>query len=147
MAVRVAVVLARKGTDVATIVPSATLADAARALAEHNVGALVVSTDGDIVEGMLSERDIVRRLATSGADCLAMSVAEVMTAEVTACTRDTTVDELMATMTERQIRHIPVVEQGRLAGIISIRDVVQSRMEELEVQAETMQEYITGSGY
>lgn len=145
MTVRVGVILARKGSDVATIRPGATLADAAQALAERNVGALVVSTDGSTVAGILSERDIVRRLAQAGAGALGLTVADVMTSEVTTCGRDATADELMATMTSGRIRHVPILEDGRLAGIVSIGDVVKSRIDELETQTEALQDYVTGS--
>lgn len=147
MTVRVAVILARKGDDVATIRPGATVAEAARTLAEHDVGALVVSSDGRTVEGIVSERDIVRRLAESGAATVRVSVADVMTADVTTCGSDATVDELVATMTNRRVRHVPVVDQGGLAGIVSIGDVVKSRMDDLETQTETLSEYVTGSSY
>ena len=144
---RVSVILERKGSDVATISPDATLADAVTLLAERGVGALVVSTGGGSVDGILSERDIVRRLATDGQDTLRLLVRDAMTAEVRTCTRATTVDELMATMTERRIRHVPVVVDGRLAGIVSIGDVVKSRMDELEIETEALHDYVTGSGY
>jgi CBS domain-containing protein len=147
MTVRVGVILARKGSDVATIRPGATLAEAARTLAEHNIGALVVSDDGRTVEGVLSERDIVRLLARAEGDRMTVTVAEVMTTDVTTCGRDTTADELMVTMTGRRIRHVPVVEDGHLAGIVSIGDVVKSRIDELETQAEALQDYVTGSSY
>ncbi|MGH3665328.1 MAG: CBS domain-containing protein [Egibacteraceae bacterium] len=144
---RVIVILAHKGADVTTIGPGATLADAARALADHRIGALVVSGDGDTVDGMLSERDIVRHLARSGGEALDVEVAEAMTTEVVTCRPDTTADELMAMMTERRIRHVPVLDDGRLVGIVSIGDVVKSRIDELEIETETLQEYVTGTGY
>lgn len=147
MTVQVAVILGRKGTEVATIGPNATLADAAAVLAQRNVGALVVSDDGRSVRGVLSERDIVRSLARSGAGALDLTVGEVMTAEVHTCARDTTADELMATMTTRRIRHVPVLENDRLAGIVSIGDVVKSRIDELETETEALQGYVTGSSY
>lgn len=147
MTVQVAVILGRKGSEVVTIAPGATLAAAVTALAERNVGALVVSADGQGVDGVVSERDVVRCLAGSGAGALAMTVGEVMTAEVHTCRRDTTADELMATMTARRIRHVPVVEGGRLAGIVSIGDVVKSRIDELETQTEALEGYVTGSSY
>jgi len=145
MTVRAAVILARKGTDVATIEPGASLLDAARVLAERNIGALVVSADAKAVEGVLSERDIVRRVARNGAVALRLLVGDVMTAEVITCDRHATADELMAIMTERRIRHVPVVEDGHLAGIVSIGDVVKSRMDELETEAESLHDYVTGS--
>jgi CBS domain-containing protein len=145
MSNRVATILKRKGDEVFSIAPDATLAAAAAALADHNVGALVVSTDGQTIDGILSERDIVRRLAGAGPDALERPVADVMSTEITICGLDTTIDELMATMTARRIRHIPVVVDGGLAGLVSIGDVVKFRLDELEVQATTLQQYVTGS--
>lgn len=142
---RVSVILARKGSTVATIPPHATLAEAASALAEHDVGALVVSSDGTGMQGILSERDLVRHVARGGTRSLRAPVAEVATTDVTTCGLETTIDELMAMMTERRIRHVPVVADGALAGIVSIGDVVKSRLDELELQAQTLQDYVTGS--
>ena len=147
MTVRVGIILDRKGGEVVTIGPDATIADAAQRLREHNIGALVVSPDGRGVEGILSERDIVRRMAQEGADSLHLAVGEVMTTEVTTCDRDRTADELMALMTNSRIRHVPVVEDDEMVGIISIGDVVKSRMDELETKAQALEEYVTGSGY
>lgn len=147
MTVQVAVILGRKGTEVATISSDATLADAVASLAQRNVGALVVSDDGRSVHGVLSERDIVRSLARSGASALDLTVGEAMTAEVHTCARDTTTDDLMAIMTTRRIRHVPVVEDHQLAGIVSIGDVVKSRIDELETETEALQGYVTGSSY
>lgn len=145
MGMRAGVVLSSKGGDVVTVAPDARVTDAVRLLARHGVGALVVSGDGERVDGILSERDIVRYLARSGAASLTLQVAEVMTADVFTCGPDTTVDELMALMTGRRIRHVPVVSDGRLVGIVSIGDVVKVRMDELEIEAETLQDYVTGS--
>ncbi len=147
MTVQIGAILNRKGTDVVTIQPDATIDQAARRLQEHDIGALVVSSDGEHVEGIISERDIVRQLATRGAECLELPVREVMTTEVQTCGRDATADDLMATMTTRRIRHVPVFEEGRLAGIVSIGDVVKSRMDELEIKAGALEDYVTGSGY
>lgn len=147
MTVRVGVILDRKGGEVVTISPDASIAAATERLRQHNIGALVVSPDGRAVGGILSERDIVRRMADEGAGCLQRSVSEVMTTEVTTCGRDRTADELMALMTHSRIRHVPVVEGGDLIGIISIGDVVKSRMDELETKAQALEEYVTGSGY
>lgn len=147
MTVRVGVILDRKGDEVFTISPDASIAEATGTLKQHNIGALVVSADGRTVRGILSERDIVRRLAAAGADCLHETVGEVMTTQVTTCGRDRTADELMALMTNSRIRHVPVVEDDELAGIISIGDVVKSRMDELETKAQALEEYVTGSGY
>ena len=107
------------------------------------IGALVVSDDGRTILGILSEHDIVFGLAESGAAALETAVADVMTSEVITCERKTTVDHLMAMMTERRIRHVPVVEDGGLAGIISIGDVVKSRLRELVTETEQLSDYIT----
>jgi CBS domain-containing protein len=145
--VPIAAILNRKGHDVHTIASDASLVDAIAELSERRVGALVVSSDGSRVEGIVSERDVVRRLAEHGADALDLAVDEVMTREVTTCSKHETADDLMATMTEGRHRHVPVVEDGALIGIVSIGDVVKSRMDELEMQTETLQEYVTGGGY
>jgi CBS domain-containing protein len=142
---KVSAIIDRKGAEVATVAPSATLADAAALLAEHGIGALVVSSDGRRIEGVLSERDIVRRLADTGAATLDMRVSDAMTAEVTTCTWETTVDELVVLMTERRIRHVPVEEGGALVGIVSIGDVVKSRLDELTLETDQLQAYVTGS--
>lgn len=142
---RVSSILSRKGREVVTITPDATVSAAVDLLTEHNIGALVVSRDGRTVEGIVSERDLVRQLSASGAEALGWSVRDVMTAEVMTCTGETTVDELMATMTERRIRHIPVVEGGILIGLVSIGDVVKCRVVELEVETQALSDYVTGS--
>lgn len=145
MSVRVSVILGRKGSDVVTIGRDVTLIDALRVLAEHGIGALVVSADGEHVDGIISERDVVRRLAIDGGDALTATVAEVMTADVHTCTQEATADDVMQTMTTYRMRHLPVVEDGRLIGLVSIGDVVKSRIDELTTQAESMQDYISGA--
>lgn len=145
MAVAVSVILERKGADVITITPETTVSSAAQVLADHDVGALVVCGAGDSVVGIVSERDLVRLIARVGPACLQNPVSEVMTAEVITCGRDTTVDELMLTMTDHRVRHVPVVVDGTLAGIVSIGDVVKSRLDELEAHARTLEQYVTGS--
>jgi CBS domain-containing protein len=148
MTIPIAAILDRKGRDVVTIRPDASVTEAARTLSEHGIGALVVSADGRRVEGILSERDIVRRIASDGPRILDHPVREVMTASVTTCAPDATADQLMSTMTEGRMRHLPVVDaDGQLVGLVSIGDVVKSHIDELEVQAESLQEYVTGSGY
>lgn len=147
MGVPIEAILNRKGRDVVTVRPDATVADAADILAAHNIGALVVSTDGETLEGIVSERDIVRRLADTGSHCLELSVSDVMTEVVSTATGDETADELMQTMTTQRHRHIPVVKGGKLAGIVSIGDVVKSRMDELEIETEALKDYVTGSSY
>ena len=148
MAQTVETIINRKGTDVVTIAPAATLGQAAALLAQHNVGAVVVSSDGEAVEGILSERDIVRRFAADeGVATSSVPVSSTMTADVHVASLDTTCDELMETMTNHRIRHVPVVDAGRLVGIVSIGDVVKNRMDELQIQTESLRGYVTGSSY
>jgi len=135
-------ILSRKGSDVATIAPTANLSDAVRLLAERRIGALVVTGADNRVAGILSERDIVRALAARGPESLQETVASVMTRKVSTCTEDETVAAIMERMTEGKFRHLPVVEQGRLAGIISIGDVVKLRVEEIEGESNALREYI-----
>lgn len=148
MSVTVSSILASKGADVATIAPDATLGDALAELAQFNIGALVVSDDGSHVIGILSERDIVRRLDANGRNCLDDPVDAAMTHDVSTCRGDNTSDQLMAEMTDRRFRHMPVVDDdGQLAGIVSIGDVVRFRILELETQAQSLRDYVTGSSY
>ena len=136
-------ILAGKGTDVATIRQGASLSDAAAALRDRGVGALVVSDDGQQIDGIISERDVVRALAAHGASALGRTVASVMSADVVTCRPADSVDALMASMTERRIRHLPVVDtQGRLSGIVSIGDVVKSRLGALENENQALVEYL-----
>jgi CBS domain-containing protein len=141
----ISIVLDRKGRDVATIRPDATLHDAAMRLTEHGIGALVVTDDDVHVAGILSERDIVRRVAREGTAALERGVVTAMTSQVTTCTPGTAVDELYRVLTEQRIRHVPVVEAGRLVGIVSIGDLVKWRMEELAEEAHHLQDYVRGS--
>lgn len=145
MAVHISVILERKGTDVVTIRPDAMLLAAADAMAQRNIGALVVSADGRSVDGMVSERDLVRELARLGTGAVKRTVADVMSTDVTTCSPDATVDDLMGTMTNKRIRHVPIVAGGELAGIVSIGDVVKMRLDELEVEKESLEQYVTGS--
>ena len=147
MAVTVASMLTQKGTDVLTVGPNEPISAAVEVLAANNVGALVVSSDGSRVEGILSERDVVRHLQEAGTGVLELPVSEAMTVEVKTCERADTSDQLMARMTASRVRHLPVVDEGALAGIISIGDVVRYRLEELETAASSLREYITGSSY
>lgn len=143
---RVAQILAAKGREVATIAPTDTVHQAARELARRRIGALVVTADGQTVAGIVSERDVVRMLGGDAPD-LEAPVRDVMTATVHTCGDDETVDQLMVQMTERRIRHVPVVVDGRLAGMVSIGDVVKERTRELEVESEALKDYVTGSNY
>lgn len=135
-------ILDAKGRDVVTIRPDATVVTAVHRLALERVGALVVSEDGIRIAGILSERDIVGALAGEGADLLSTGrrVADLMTRHVVTCGPDDTVKQLMAEMTRRRIRHLPVVEGGRIAGIVSIGDVVKSRLEEVEMEATVLRD-------
>jgi CBS domain-containing protein len=134
-------ILDDKGREVATVAPDATVADAVAALAEHNIGALVVSSDGRTVEGILSERDIVRGLA-DGAGVLERLVRDLMATDVSTCHRRSDIEELMGTMTSGRFRHLPVVDDGALAGIISIGDVVKARIDELATETQQLVGYI-----
>jgi CBS domain-containing protein len=147
MSVPVSVILDRKGREVLTISGEQRLAEVISSLVEHRVGALVVTDAAGAVEGIVSERDVMRQLAESGADALRLPVSEVMTRDVTTCTLSTGATELAATMTEGRIRHLPVVDDGRLVGIVSIGDVVKSRIDELATQAESLERYVTGTAY
>ncbi|GHF81899.1 CBS domain-containing protein [Amycolatopsis bartoniae] len=138
---RIADVLRTKGDSVATVSPDTTVAGLLAGLAEHNVGAMPVVEAGEVV-GIVSERDVVRKLHERGEGLLARPVSEIMTTIVATCTPRDSVDDLSVLMTQRRIRHVPVVEDGRLAGIISIGDVVKTRMEELEANQEQLQAYI-----
>lgn len=137
-------VLRKKGSEVATVAPETTIEAVVESLAQFGVGALVVSIDGSSVDGIISERDIVRTLATDGASTLAKTAADLMTAEVVSCAEDATIEQLMAEMTERRIRHVPVTTDGQLVGIVSIGDVVNARVHNLEIATECLTNYISG---
>jgi len=142
---RVSAILKANDRAVVTVPPDASVEAAVRMMDEHDVGALPVSNDGRTLAGIVSERDVVRQIARVGPSCLALPVAELMTAGVTTCSPETTVDELMATMIGQRIRHLPVLVAGSLVGVVSIRDVVQSRLDELEMQTQALEQYVTGS--
>ena len=137
-------ILAKKGTQVVTIQQSETVANAAGILSERKFGVLVISSDGSSIDGIISERDIVRGLAASGADLLGDPVSSVMTSEVFTCTKQDTVEALMALMTDKRIRHLPVIENEVIAGLISIGDVVSARVSQLEEEARHLGNYIQG---
>ncbi|WP_375488685.1 CBS domain-containing protein [uncultured Jatrophihabitans sp.] len=134
---------ARDAAEVFTIVPSETVATLLATLAEHNVGALV-AVDGDDVVGIASERDVVRRLAADGAAVLEQPVEQIMTSTVLSCASGDAVDGIAETMTQRHIRHMPVIDDGRLTGLVSIGDVVSSRMRQLEDDRGQLEQYING---
>jgi CBS domain-containing protein len=139
---RIADVLRNKGASVATITPETSVAGLLTELTVHNIGAMVVVSPDGLV-GIVSERDVVRKLHELGGEILRKPVSDIMTTLVVTCTPDDSVDHLNALMTENRVRHVPVVVNGRLAGIVSIGDVVKTRMEELEAQQEQLQAYIT----
>lgn len=141
----VATILRHKGRSVTTVAPDAKIATAVGLLRRHDIGALVVSKDGVAVEGILSERDIVHALADYTGKTLDLDVAQLMSRHVITCKLDDTVADLMALMTERRIRHLPVLEHGALAGIISIGDVVKNRLDEVESEATSMRQFIAGA--
>ena len=134
--------LAEKGHDVITVEPERTLLETARLLDEKRIGAVVVSDAGHPVLGIISERDIARAVAQRGAAVLDEPVSQHMTAKVITCTRSFTTKDLMELMTDRRIRHVPVVEHGRLNGIVSIGDIVKHRVAEIESESQALREYI-----
>ena len=135
-------ILSRKGSDVVTIAPTANLSEAVKLLAQRRIGAVIVTGADNRVAGILSERDIVRVLGERGADALGDNIAAVMTRKVTTCVEADTVADIMERMTTGKFRHVPVVEQGRLTGVISIGDVVKFRVEEIERESDALREYI-----
>jgi CBS-domain-containing membrane protein len=145
LAMNVETILRNKGSWVATIRPDATVAEAVDMLNRERIGALVVSDDGKGVDGILSERDIVIALGDRDDDLLSRPVSEIMTGTVITCDPADSVGELMAEMTNRRIRHFPVVAAGRLIGIVSIGDLVKSRLDEVEFEARTMRSFIAGA--
>ena len=139
---QVAEILRTKGADVATVAPDDTIETAVHTLRDRNVGALVVTADGTAIDGILSERDIVRALDAEPQELLDQPVSQIMTSEVFTCLPTDRVEGLMAMMTEKRIRHLPVEVEDSLAGIISIGDVVKHRVNELENEARAMEDYI-----
>ncbi len=137
-------VLKAKGRDTVTMPRNASVAEAARLLKEKRIGAVVISDDGARVLGILSERDIVHALAEFAAAALEMRVSELMTQDVVTCAPEDSIVGLMARMTERRIRHLPVLKDGVLDGMVSIGDVVKSRIDEVESEASAMRDFITG---
>ncbi|MBZ5740601.1 CBS domain-containing protein [Nocardioides mangrovi] len=135
------VLSAKPSAEVVTISPDAGVRELIASLAEHNVGALIVSSDGTSVDGIVSERDVVRHLHHDGT-VINNTVGAIMTDAVETCDEDTPLDELMKTMTDRRIRHVPVVHEGRLVGIISIGDVVKHKIGELQFERDQLDSYV-----
>jgi CBS domain-containing protein len=139
-------ILEGKGETVLTVTPSTGVADAARILSGKRIGAVVVTDPQGTIAGILSERDIVRGLANHGERVMAMEVRELMTSNVQVCAMDDTVDRLMDVMTQRRIRHLPVVSGDRLVGIVTIGDVVKWKLDETVQEADSLREYIKQAG-
>lgn len=140
-------ILAAKASDrVVTIEPEALLSDAAQVLAAERIGTLVVTSDGKTVSGVLSERDIVRELGKRGAICMEDRVSAIMTKKIVTCTRKDTAVDIMRKMTDGRFRHMPVIEEGVLVGIVTLGDVIKSRLDELAMENESLEEMIKG-GY
>jgi CBS domain-containing protein len=135
-------ILQTKGVVVHTLPETDTLGDAVTLLNSHNIGAVVITGTGGAIVGILSERDIVRRLGKDPAGALALRIRDCMTRGVVTCTRLTSIAEVMERMTRLRIRHMPVAEDGELIGIVSIGDVVKHKIEEAEHEAEVLREYI-----
>lgn len=140
---KIAEVLRLKGDAVVTITPDTPVSGLVAQLARHRVGALVVSADGRSLDGIVSERDVVRRLDADGNGLLDRTVGDIMTSSVRTCTPQDTVDELMALMTEQRVRHVPVLQDGKLVGIVSIGDVVKQRIDMLKTERDHLEAYIT----
>lgn len=139
-------ILARKGNDVETIGPRATIGEAIDRMVEMGISALVVTEDGTTITGIVSDRGIVRAMASRGSDVLRDRIDTVMTADVITCIPDDSIESVMQTMTARRIRHIPVVDDDSLLiGLVSIGDVVKHRLDEMADETEAMREYIAGS--
>ena len=135
-------ILALKGYDVISVTTNETIGVAANILSENRIGAILVRDDDGFVRGVLSERDIVRGLADLGSRCLETGVVELMTRDVVFCGPEDDIDTIMAIMTDRRIRHLPVMRENQLLGIISIGDVVKFRIEEIKSEADAMRQYI-----
>lgn len=137
-------ILSSKGFDVVHVGPESSVSDLVTLLREHNLGAVVVSTDGRAIAGIVSERDVIRQLA-EGPEFLSQPVSSIMTPEVHTCSLDDSVETLMSAMTDRRIRHFPVVnERGELAGIVSIGDLVKSQIAQLEFERDQLEGYVSG---
>lgn len=130
--------------DVVTVLPSITISEAARILSEKGIGTVIVSSDGTTAEGILSERDIVREIGARGAGCMSQRVQSLMTSKLVTCSSTDMADDILAKMTEGRFRHMPVVEDGALRGIISLGDVVKARLMELAMEKDALEGMIMG---
>ena len=143
---RVANILTVKGDDVISVEPNTTIVEVAKVLKSKRIGAILVMEGGSIA-GIISERDIARGLPDYSEKILSMPVSDLMTKKVTTCTSDASIDEIMKMMTENRIRHLPVVDDGKLVGFISVGDVVKNRLEELVAEEDQLRSYVSGSSY
>lgn len=141
---RISDILRVKGDTVVTVTPESDVTQLLALLAEHKIGAVIVSADGARVDGIVSERDVVRALAARGAGVLGEPVTAIYTAQVRSVAPDAAVEEVERLMTEHRFRHVPVIENGRLSGVVSIGDVVKRRIDELEIEKSSLAGYITG---
>jgi CBS domain-containing protein len=139
---RIADVVKRKGGDVVTVRPDATVTELLALLSDHRIGAVVVSDDGEGVHGIVSERDVVRHLHTDGAGLLDAPVRQIMTAEVHTCTPEDSLEDMASRMTDRRIRHVPVLQDDKLAAIVSIGDIVKFRIDTLQAERDQLRDYI-----
>jgi CBS domain-containing protein len=135
-------IVSSKGSKVVSALPTETVADLVLRLSQHRIGAILVRAADGSIAGIVSERDVVRALARRGADTLQQRVADIMVTDVETCEPEDTVDHVMETMTERRFRHLPVVQDGSIVGIISIGDVVKNLIDETRHEAEALKQYI-----
>lgn len=141
----VAKILASKGTaEVVTVPPDTLVSEIARVLAEKRIGTVVVSTDGEHADGILSERDIVREIGKRGQICLGEKASEMMTTKLVTCTRTERADEVLQSMTNGRFRHMPVVEEGKLVGLVTLGDVVKYRLSEVSMEKDALEGMIMG---
>lgn len=138
---KISEILRRKGSDVVTVVPDTTVRDLIAVMVEHNIGAAIVCDAGARVLGIVSERDVVRRLV-DGAAVLDHTVEQIMTVDVTVCRTDSSTEQVRVEMTERRIRHLPVIDDGELKGIVSIGDVVKSSIDNLQFERDQLSDYV-----
>jgi len=143
---QVANILKAKGTDILSVTPDTQVIEVAKILKAKRIGALLV-LEGDTIAGIISERDIARALPDYGEKLLSMSVSELMTKTLTTCSSDASIDEIMEMMTNNRIRHLPVVDDGKLIGFISVGDVVKYRVDELVAEEDQLRSYVSGSNY
>lgn len=141
---RIERILKDKGGDVVTVAPGARVAEAARLLSDKKIGALIVCDEGTPPQGILSERDIVRELGRAGAECLDREVSSLMTSKIQTCAPGDGLDEVLSKMTEGRFRHMPVIEDGAMVGLISIGDVVKARLGELSMERDALQDMVMG---